>query len=140
LRDECIKKANTKAKKLRVGVNTGEYYEHSQWAKTDEFIEGYKKRASIEGKNSELKRFHGLARAKGFGLQSVSFQAKMAAIAVNLKRIAALVSSSESVIDECATLASSFEPVITIVFFKFRAISCSYAILHIISLGAVFYR
>ena len=140
LRDECIMKANTKAKKLRVGVNTGEYYEHSQWAKTDEFLEEYKKRAAIEGKNSELKRFHGLARAKGFGLQSVSFQTKMTAIAVNLKRIAALVSSSESVIDEGATLASSFEPVITIFSFKFRAISCSYAILHIISLGSVFNR
>ena len=106
LREECIKKANTKAKKLAVGTNASEYYEHSQWAKTDEFIEEYKKRASIESKNSELKRFHGLARAKGFGLRSVSIQAKLAALAVNLKRIATLVSSSE--------------PIFTVVFIDFR--------------------
>ena len=95
LREECIKKAKGKSKKLIVGTSAGEYFEHSQWAKTDEFIEEYKKRASIEGKNAELKRFHGLARASGYGLQSVSNQAKLAALAVNLKRIATLVASSE---------------------------------------------
>ena len=41
-----------------------------------------------------MKRFHGLARAKGYGLRSVSLQAKFTAIAVNLKRIARIVSSS----------------------------------------------
>ena len=94
LRDECIKKAKGKAKKLQVSENAAEYYEHSQWTKTDEFIEKYKKRAPIEGKNGELKCHHGLARANGYGLSSVTTQAKLTAIAVNLKRIAALVSSS----------------------------------------------
>ncbi|MPW24183.1 IS5/IS1182 family transposase, partial [Alkalibaculum sp. M08DMB] len=51
------------------------------------------KRASIEGKNAELKRFHGLHRARGYGLLGVSTQSKLAAIAVNIKRIAAKVSS-----------------------------------------------
>ena len=83
LREECIKKAGTKAKKLRAGSNAGEYYEHSQWAKTEEFLEEYKKRAAIEWKNAELKRFHGLARAKGYGLRAVSIQAKLAALALN---------------------------------------------------------
>ena len=41
-----------------------------------------------------MKRFHGLARARGYGLRSVSLQAKFTALAVNLKRIAKLVSSS----------------------------------------------
>ena len=50
-----------------------------------------KKRASIEGKNAELKRFHGLCRARRYGLLSVSMQSKLAAIAVNIKRIAAIV-------------------------------------------------
>lgn len=50
----------------------------------------YKKRFSIEWKNAELKRFHGLNRARGYGLLSVSVQSKLAAIAVNLKRIAAI--------------------------------------------------
>jgi len=108
LRAECIKSAKTKAKKLIVGTNAGDYYEHSQWAKTDEFQEEYRKRASIEWKNAELKRFHGLARAKGYGLRSISTQAKLVALAVNLKRIAALVSSfkseSRSIIDKLRLL------------------------------------
>jgi hypothetical protein len=61
-------------------------------AKTEEFKEKYKKRASHEWKNGEMKRFHGLDRARGYGLKSVSMQAKLTALAVNLKRIAALVS------------------------------------------------
>ena len=89
--DECAKKSARKI--LIIGLNTNEFYEISQYQKTDEFKEKYKKRASIEGKNAELKRFHGLCRAKGYGLKSVSKQAKLAAIAVNLKRIAAIVSS-----------------------------------------------
>ena len=68
-------------------------YEISQYQKTEEFREKYKKRASIEGKNAELKRFHGLSRARGYGLLSVSIQSKLTAIAVNIKRIAAIASS-----------------------------------------------
>ena len=37
-----------------------------------------------------MKRFHGLSRARGWGLRSILFQAKLTAIAVNLKRIAAI--------------------------------------------------
>jgi len=92
-RSECIKTAKTKGKKLIVGTSAGEYYAHNQWTKTDAFADEYKKRASIEGKNAELKMHHGLSRAKGFGLRSVTIQAKLAAIAVNLKRIAAIISA-----------------------------------------------
>jgi hypothetical protein len=91
LRDECIKKANTKAKILTVGIYSGEYYEHSQWAKTDEFLEEYKKRTQIEGKNGEMKCHHGLDRANGYGIESVSIQSKLTAIAVNLKKIANMI-------------------------------------------------
>jgi transposase len=94
LHDLCAKKSARKI--LDVGMNTAEFYEISQYQKTEEFKEKYKKRASIEGKNSELKRFHGLSRARGYGLLSVSKQSKLAAIAVNLKRIAALASASNS--------------------------------------------
>ena len=38
-----------------------------------------------------MKRFHGMARADGWGLRSMIFQAKFTAIAINLKRIAKLV-------------------------------------------------
>lgn len=91
LHDECAK---TSARRiLVVGLNTSEFYEISQYQKTEEFKKKYKKRATIEGKNAELKRFHGLSRARGYGLLSVSVQSKLAAIAVNLKRIAAIASS-----------------------------------------------
>lgn len=90
--DDCAKKSARRI--LVVGLNTSQFYEISQYQKTDEFKEKYKKRASIEGKNAELKRFHGLYRARGYGLLSVSKQSKLAAIAVNIKRIAAIVSSS----------------------------------------------
>lgn len=91
LHDLCAK--NTARRILTVGLNTAEFYEMSQYQKTEEFKEKYKNRASIEGKNAELKRFHGLSRARGYGLLSVSKQSKLAAIAVNIKRIAAIVSA-----------------------------------------------
>jgi len=90
-RAECMGKAKSKAKKLVVSVNTAEFYEISQQQKSPEFLEKYKARAAHEWKNGEMKRFHGLARAKGYGLKSLSTQAKLTAIAVNLKRIAAII-------------------------------------------------
>jgi len=93
----CTKRAECAGEKARVkvfkvGLHAAEYYEYSQLAKTEEFKEKYKKRASHEWKNGEMKRFHGLDRARGYGLKSMSMQAKLTILAVNLKRIAALVS------------------------------------------------
>ena len=93
-RDKCIGKLKTVSKILRVSTNAPKYYEYNQFNKTDEFKEEYKKRARIEGKNGEMKRFHGLARAKGYGLLAVSKQTKLTVIAVNLKKIAKLFSSN----------------------------------------------
>lgn len=90
-RVECAGK-QTSVKCLVVGINTADFYEYSQRAKTLEFKEKYKKRSSHEWKNGEMKRFHGLDRARGYGLKSMSMQAKLTVLAVNLKRIAALVS------------------------------------------------
>jgi len=90
-REQCIG-GKSKVKRLSVGINAGEYYEYGQRANTTAFKEKYKKRASHEWKNGEMKRFHGLDRARGYGLKSMSMQAKLTALAVNLKRIAALVS------------------------------------------------
>lgn len=92
-RAECMGKSTNIARKMRVSVNTPELYEYNQRAKTLEFLEEYRKRAKIEPKNAELKRFHGLNRAKGYGLSSIRTQAKLTALAVNLKRIAKLVSA-----------------------------------------------
>ena len=87
---ECAGK-NTKKKVLRVGEHSSQYYEHSKFTKTSQFKLKYKKRTSHEWKNGEMKRFHGLDRARGYGLKSMTMQAKLTALAVNLKRIAALV-------------------------------------------------
>ena len=91
-RSECTT-AKSGAKRLGVSVNVAEYYEYNQWAKTEEFKGKYKKRASHEWKNGEIKRFHGLDRARGYGLKSVMLQGKLTALAVNLKRIASLLLS-----------------------------------------------
>lgn len=87
--DECAGK--TVGKILRVGRHTGEFYDISQRQKSLEFKEEYKKRACLESKNAELKRFHGLYRARGYGLRSVAMQVLITVIAVNLKRIVRLL-------------------------------------------------
>ncbi|NPV89758.1 MAG: transposase [Firmicutes bacterium] len=97
-RKECINGSSI-AKRLILGLNAPEFYEYSQRAKTPEFLEKYKKRASHEWKNGEMKRFHGLGRARGYGLKSMATQAKLTALAVNLKRIASLVSSLNNIIN-----------------------------------------
>ena len=86
-REQCIKKDKGIAKKLIVGTSTAELYEHSRFTKSDEFRKRYRTRARIEPKNAEMKRYHGLDRAEGYGLESVRLQAMFTAIAVNLKRM-----------------------------------------------------
>lgn len=94
-RDICIGKSKGKARKLMVGTSAPLFYEKSQEQKLPEFQEKYKKRSAQEWKNGEMKRFHGMVRARGWGLRSVSTQVKLTVIAVNLKRIAALVNNRE---------------------------------------------
>ncbi len=89
-REECMGRASG-GRRLIISENTPAYYQESQRQKSPEFLKKYKKRACEEWKNAEMKRFHGLARARGWGLRSMSFQAKFTAIAVNLKRIANLI-------------------------------------------------
>lgn len=96
-KQECLEK-NRERKILEINVNTPEFYEYSQFTKTEGFLEKYKKRASHEWKNGEMKRFHGLDRARGYGLKGMRTQAKLTALAVNLKRIAKMVSSHYDII------------------------------------------
>ena len=91
-KEECIKGTSVR-KILEIGINTPEFYQYSQEQKTDTFKEKYKNRTFHEGKNGEMKNHHGLNRARGYGLRSMSTQAKLTAIAVNLKRIAGILSS-----------------------------------------------
>jgi hypothetical protein len=90
---ECLYKGK-KRKILQITLNTIAFYEYSKFTKTEKFLEQYKKRASHEWKNGEMKRFHGMDRARGYGLKSMRTQAKLTALAVNLKRIASILSSN----------------------------------------------
>ena len=95
-------------RRLIISENTPAYYQESQRQKKPEFKEKYKKRASQEWKNAEMKRFHGLARARGWGLRSMAFQAKFTAIAVNLKRIANMIRENGKENTGINALISSF--------------------------------
>lgn len=96
LREVCAGKSVRRI--LAIGINTPEFYEYSQQQKSEEFKEKYRKRACQEWKNGEMKNFHGLDRARGYGLKSMTLQAKLTAFAVNLKRIAAILSSKKELI------------------------------------------
>lgn len=109
-REECIGRRSRK--KLDISLNTPEFYEISQWQKTDEFKEKYKKRAYHEAKNGEMKQHHRLARSRGYGLRSMQIQSKLTALAVNLKRIAKLASSLND-----GLLAKMFRLLFSILFY-----------------------
>ena len=57
-----------------------------EYNKTDAFKEDMKLRAHIEPKQGEMKRHHGLQRAKYWGLPKMNLQATISAIVVNVKR------------------------------------------------------
>ena len=108
LRESCVKEKRI-GKMLVISINTPEFYGYNQEQKTEEFKEKYRKRACQEWKNGEMKNFHGLDRARGYGLKSMVLQAKLTALAVNLKRIASLLSSQ-----------ISFLSVIFSIFYKYQ--------------------
>ena len=56
-----------------------------------EIIAAQRERPKIERKFAELKRFHGLAVARYWGLAKVSIQSLMAAITCNFKRMVKLI-------------------------------------------------
>jgi transposase len=90
-RTECMGKSTRATRELRVSASTARFYEESQRQKDPAFFKGYRKRAALEWKNAEMKCHHGMARAKGYGLRSVSVQVKLTALAVNCKRMGAIV-------------------------------------------------
>lgn len=87
-REECIGKAKTVGKIMQVSKDAPDLYEQSQFSKKEDFYEHYKKRARIESKNAELKRFHGLKVSRAHGLNGTHVQSMFTCIAVNLKLIA----------------------------------------------------
>jgi transposase len=64
-----------------------------EYNKTQAFKDDMKERAHIEPKNAEMKRFHGMARTRYWGLSKVNVQFNITAIVVNVKRLANVIGS-----------------------------------------------
>jgi transposase len=82
---ECT---NSKDGRRTVGismVNT-ELREAEVYNRTEQFKEDMKLRQAVEGKLSELVRYHGMRRARYRGIKKVGLQCYFAALAVNIKR------------------------------------------------------
>lgn len=71
-----------------VGISkvNAELREAEVYNRTEQFKEDMKLRPAIEGKLSELVRYHGLRRARYRGLKKVNLQCYFTAAAVNIKR------------------------------------------------------
>jgi transposase len=88
---KCPRKPEcTNAKDGRRTVGISEYNKELREAEvyncTEQFKEDMKLRQPIEGKISELTRYHGMRRARYRGLEKVGLQCYFAAVAVNIKR------------------------------------------------------
>ncbi len=79
---------NAREGRRTVGISAvnKELREAERYNLTEEFKEDMKLRPPIEGKISELTRYHGLRRARYRGLRKVSLQCYFTAAAVNIKR------------------------------------------------------
>lgn len=88
---KCPRKAectNSRDGRRTVGISkvNKELREAEIYNRTDQFKEDMKLRQAVEGKLSELVRYHGMRRAKYRGLKKVGLQCYFAAVAVNIKR------------------------------------------------------
>ena len=79
---------NDKDGRRTVGISSvnKELREAEKYNLTEQFKEDMKLRPPIEGKLSELKRYHGLRRARYRGLNKMGLQCYFTAVAVNVKR------------------------------------------------------
>lgn len=87
-KDQCTKQDGrtiTIGKHYELVKNAKEYNE------TIEFKEDMKGRSKIEPKQAEMKRFHGLKRAKYWGISKVNIQTTITGIVVSVKRLANVV-------------------------------------------------
>lgn len=82
---ECT---NSRDGRRTVGISkvNKELREAEAYNLTEQFKEDMKLRPAIEGKLSELVRYHGMRRARYRGIKKVGLQCYFAALAVNIKR------------------------------------------------------
>lgn len=76
--------------------NHAEHFkEQMEFELSDTFKERIKRRPIIEHKNAEMKRFHGMERAKYRGLFRMRIQAYLTAFVVNVKRMVRLIEQKQ---------------------------------------------
>jgi IS5 family transposase len=90
LKDQCTKQ---EGRTITIGKHPDLMMEAKEYNKTQDFKDDMKERAHIEPKNAEMKRFHGMARARYWGLPKVNVQFIITAIVVNIKRLANVIGS-----------------------------------------------
>ena len=93
---QCFLK-NKCTKQERRTVTIGKHHEliigAKEYNKTQGFKDDMKERSHIEPKHAEMKRLHGLARARYWGLPKVNIQSIITGITVNVKRLANIIGS-----------------------------------------------
>jgi len=90
LKGKCTKQ---KGRTITIGKYPELIREAKEYNKTQDFKDDMRERAHIEPKHAEMKRFHGLARAKYWGLAKVNIQSIITAICVDVKRLANVIGS-----------------------------------------------
>src|SRR3972149_1117478 len=85
LKDQCTKQDR---RTITIGKHHELIKEAKEYNKTQDFKDDMRERAHIEPKHAEMKRFHGMARARYWGLPKVNIQFIITAIVVNVKRLA----------------------------------------------------
>jgi IS5 family transposase len=90
LKDQCTKQEK---RTITIGKHHELIKEAKEYNKTQDFKDDMKERAHIEPKHAEMKRFHGMERAKYWGLPKVNIQFIITAITVNVKRLANVIGS-----------------------------------------------
>ncbi len=90
LKDQCTKQER---RTVTIGKHHELIREAKEYNKTQDFKDDMRERAHIEPKHAEMKRFHGMARAKYWGLPKVNVQFIITAITVNVKRLANVIGS-----------------------------------------------
>ncbi len=90
LKDKCTRQ---EGRTITIGKYHELIMEAKEYNKTQDFKDDMRERAHIEPKHAEMKRFHGMARAKFWGLTKVNIQLILTSIAVNVKRFANVIGS-----------------------------------------------
>lgn len=90
LREGCYK-PESKSKTYSIRIVADQYKDHMAFEKSESFKERMKRRPIIEHKNAELKRHHGLTKAKYRGLFRMRIQTLLTVFVVNVKRMIKLI-------------------------------------------------